>query len=1328
MSDEKGASPPSRGGSLNEKAAVEGNNTVVDVPKANAGGKEGDDQVDIETALSKLPPDEAEILRAQLQIPDNPISYFTLYRFMDKNDAIILVLSAIAAIGSGAVMPLMTVIFGDLTGTFGGLFMGTVSKEDFMDEVGSLAIQFIYLFIGLFIGTYGLNTGFTHSGETLTAKIRVAYMKSIMRQNTGYYDRIGAGEIAVRITSDTALVQTALSEKVGMSLMSVAMFISAFVIGFTKCWKLTFILCSTVVALCIVIGGGSAFVIKYFRLNLQATGNGGTVAEEVFSSVRNCIAFGTEEKLAENYAVHLRAAEKWGRQTKIGTGFIIGGMMGVIYLNLGLAFWQGAMFVIRGDAEVSDVITTLLALMIGAFALAGVGPNITHIQNGVAAGSKIFSTIDRVSPIDPSDPSGQKLENVQGEITIKNIKFIYPSRPDVLVLPDFSLNIPAGKVTALVGPSGSGKSTIVGLVERFYDPVGGQVLLDGVSLRDLNLRWLRQNVALVSQEPTLFSVSIFENVAHGLIGTPHEFAAEEKKRELVVAACETANADAFIRELPEGYDTNVGQRGFLLSGGQKQRIAIARAIVGDPKILLLDEATSALDTKSEGIVQDALDRAAMSRTTIVIAHRLSTIRNADNIVVMNKGHIVEQGTHEQLMALQGEYAGLVEAQRIGKKLSAANDIDGYSTNSETEVEETGPDLEEQARIVAAEERAGAMSRKLSRTTTGHSVSSKVLRDQQAEEKPKHSIMSLCKMIYGLSRPEKWSLLAGSLLAILMGGGSPVQGVFFAKSVGALSLPPNMYDQMKKDASFWSLMFLMLGLVQFLVTSLSSTIFGLSAERLIFRVRDISFRTLLRQEMGYFDREENSTGEITSFLSTEANDIASMSGATLATILSGITTLVASVVISVVMSWKIGLVCTATIPLIISSGFLRMYLLRTAEANRAKTLAGAASFATECTAAIKTVTSLTRDEEICKAYHDILHKQTRKNLLSTLRTSALYAWAESITILMVALGFWYGGKLMSEGQINVEKFFISFTVILFGAQSAGQVFAFASDIGKARNSAEKVKTLVDRQPAIDVWSTEGQKPETITGEVEFRDVHFRYPTRPHVPVLRGLNLKVQPGQYIALVGQSGCGKSTTIGLVERFYDALHGQVLIDGVPITDYNLREIRKHIALVQQEPTLYQGTVRENVLLGTAGDDSTVSDEEIIQACKDANIHDFILSLPEGYNTQVGNKGGMLSGGQKQRIAIARALIRKPKILLLDEATSALDSESEKVVQAALDKAAHGRTTIAIAHRLSTIQKADQIYLFEAGRVAEQGTHDELMALGGRYADLVKLQALEEV
>jgi ATP-binding cassette, subfamily B (MDR/TAP), member 1 len=238
------------------------------------------------------------------------------------------------------------------------------------------------------------------------------------------------------------------------------------------------------------------------------------------------------------------------------------------------------------------------------------------------------------------------------------------------------------------------------------------------------------------------------------------------------------------------------------------------------------------------------------------------------------------------------------------------------------------------------------------------------------------------------------------------------------------------------------------------------------------------------------------------------------------------------------------------------------------------------------------------------------------------------------------------------------------------------------------------------------------------------VHFRYPTRPEQPVLRGLNLSVSPGQYIALVGPSGCGKSTTIALLERFYDPLTGGIFVDGKEISSLNVNSYRAHLALVSQEPTLYQGTIKENILLGAAHE---VTDDAIEAACRDANIYDFILSLPDGFQTVVGSKGTLLSGGQKQRVAIARALIRDPKILLLDEATSALDSESEAVVQAALDKAAHGRTTIAVAHRLSTIQKADVIYVFDQGRIAEQGTHAELMKKNGRYAELVNLQSLEK-
>ena len=1263
-----GAAPPTVSGfkstssnaddSSEDKTGAGKNETPTALEKADSRVLKPPPAEENRDPFKHLPADEAATLKIQVDTPEIKIGFTSLYRYASRADITILCVSAVCAIASGAALPLMTIIFGNLQGRFQDFFTGQLNKDDFMDTMSHLVLYFIYLAIAEFITTYISTIGFIYTGEHISSKIRAHYLESCMHQNIGFFDNLGAGEVTTRITADTNLIQEGISEKVGLTLAAVATFVTAFVIGFVEYWKMTLILLSTLFALMFIMGGGSRFIVKYGKQSVGAYAEGGSVAEEVLSSIRNCVAFGTQDRLAKQYDVYLTRAEGFGFRLKASLAMLIAGMMTVLYLNYGLAFYVGSNFLLDGTIPLSKILIVMMAVMIGAFNLGNIAPNLQAFSTGLAAAAKIYNTIDRVSCLDPSSDEGGKIDNLVGTIRLENIKHIYPSRPEVVVMEDISLVIPAGKTTALVGASGSGKSTIVGLVERFYNPVQGRVYLDDHDISTLNLRWLRQNIALVQQEPVLFGTTIFNNIAHGLIGSKHEHADDKEKKVLVEDAAKKANAHEFVTSLPEGYDTNVGERGFLLSGGQKQRIAIARAIVSDPKILLLDEATSALDTRSEGVVQAALDVASEGRTTITIAHRLSTIKDAHNIVVMSSGRIVEQGTHNELIEKRGAYYNLVSAQSIA------------AVKGPTEEEQDEIDAELDAQLVrkmsSAKNAAGPSSanatadleaslafdpddniqEKLNRSNTQKSVSSLAAQARKSPEEKNYGLGTLIKLIASFNKQEWKLVLVALFFSIICGGGNPTQAVFFAKQISTMSvvITDDNRAQVRHDAHFWCLMFLMLGLVEFFAFTIQGLIFARCSERLVHRARDRAFRTMLRQDISFFDKDENSSGALTSFLSTEVTHVAGLSGATLGTILTVTTTLIAALTLSIIIGWKLALVCTATIPLLLGCGFFRFWMLAHYQRRAKRAYEGSASFAAEAITAIRTVASLTREEDVLDNYRASLAKQLHTSTLSVLRSSTLYAASQSLTFLVLALGFWYGGKLLSEGAYTMFSFFLVFQAVIFGAQSAGTVFSFAPDMGKAKQASAELLKLFDRHVVIDAWAETGDHV-TSHENIEFRDVHFRYPTRLEQPVLRGLDLTIRPGQYIALVGASGCGKSTTIALLERFYDPLSGGIYLDGKEISTLNVNEYRKGIALVSQEPTLYMGTIKENILLGASGD-KEVTDADVEYACREANIYDFIMSLPEGFHTLVGSRGALLSGGQKQRIAIARALIRDPKIL----------------------------------------------------------------------------------
>ncbi|KAJ3406830.1 GTPase-activating protein [Chytridiales sp. JEL 0842] len=1269
------------------------------------------------------------------------IRYKELFRYATRLDRIMMTVGMLFSCASGIAMPLTTIAFGNLVNVFAlpppitptmppseRLTIIAAWQEDLMSQVRTNSLFFLYLAVGSFVATYIYMALWITTGARITHHTRENYLKAVLRQNIGWHDSEGAGEVATRITTDMHLIQDAISEKVPVAASQFFTFLSAFGVAFYRSFRLTLVLLSVLPFIVGSVGILTFFNSKFQTQILNIYSQAGSVAEETISALRTVTAFNAQKKMCTRYDAELGGARAAGVKKSIAMGFGLGFLFMVIYFAYALAFYYGSVLLQDNLIDAGTVVNVFFSVLIGAFSLGQIAPEMQAIMLGVGAGTKIFYTLNRIPPIDTHNPGGETIpaDEVKGNIELKKVVFTYPARPDVKILKGIDLSIKAGTTVALVGQSGSGKSTIIQLLERFYDAESGTVELDGRPLTSLNLIWLRHQIGYVSQEPTLFEGTVAENVSQGLLGTAYEQSMWEKKLELVKDACRMANAHDFILKLPQGYETQVGERGLLLSGGQKQRIAIARAIVKNPKILLLDEATSALDTTSERIVQAALDNAAKGRTTIVIAHRLSTIKNADQIICMARGEIIEQGSHDELVSINGFYKKLVDAQQLIQ-----------NENEKKKEEEPEPQQNrtaDRAYMSTKSNKLPGMNKSLglsgSRLIMNEALGSlgNLTTDEEAgvkiKKNPHHlSTYYIVRRIFSYNRPELAYIIVGVIASTISGLVMPAFAVFFSTMLQSFSDPE---PERTQNIRFWAAMFVVIGLIVGFANYLQTAMFGIANEYLTERIRKLLFKAMLRQDVAYFDDEKHTTGVLTSKLSEDAQKVQGAAGVTLGTSLQLIATFLGGTIISLIYGWKLGLLAICCLPVLVIAAAVRMTILKHFADKSKEAYEQSAQVACEAVAAIRTVQSLTAEGKVFATYSMMLDQPLRDGYRNATLNTLLFAFSQSANFLTNAIIFYYGGHLIAYEGYSLRNFFVVLMSVIFGAQSAGRIFAFVPDFNKAKSAAVEILDIVDREPPIDSESTNGDQiqPQNVQGVVEFKDVRFVYPTRPNIKILRGLNVRVKPGQFVALVGSSGCGKSTTIGLLERFYDPLSGEVTLDGKDIKSFQLTEYRNVLGLVSQEPNLFDISIADNICFGLS---ERPSQEQIEKAAKEANIHDFIMTLPEGYNTRIGSKGSQLSGGQKQRIAIARALIKNPKVLLLDEATSALDAESEKVVQGALDKAAKGRTTIAIAHRLSSIQHADVIYVLKDGQVAEKGTHQELYDMKGLYHELVVQQDLEK-
>lgn len=1225
----------------------------------------------------------------------------TIFMHADGVDIFLMIMGLIGTVGDGFSMPVILYTTSKLMNDIGAT-SDTVDAQ-FTHSINKNALALCYLACGQLVACFFEGYCWTRTAERQASRLRARYLKAVLRQDVGYFDLhvTSISEVITSVSGDSLVIQDVISEKVPVFVMNVASFIGAYVAGFLMLWRLAIVGLPFVVILVIPGLMYGRTLMGIARKMREEYNKAGTIVEQAISSIRTVYSFVGESKTITEYSAALEGTVDLGLKQGLAKGLAIGSN-GLVFAIWAFMSYYGSRLVMYHGAHGGTVFAVGAATAIGGLSLGAALSNMKYFSEATAAGERILEVINRIPKIDSDNMEGEILENVSGEVEFKHVEFAYPSRPESIIFKDLNLKIPAGKAVALVGGSGSGKSTVIALLQRYYDPVGGEILVDGVGIEKLQLKWLRSQMGLVSQEPALFATTIKENILFGK---------EDGSMEEVIGAAKAANAHNFISQLPQGYDTQVGERGVQMSGGQKQRIAIARAIIKAPRILLLDEATSALDSESERVVQEALDKASVGRTTIIIAHRLSTIRNADLIAVVQDGEIRETGSHHDLIQDQNSlYSILVHLQHSQK-----NSVPLSTSINHKVASLSNSDIN------------STSSRRLSMVSRSSSTNSRGGEYVNVDHKhPSEQIFPVpsFKRLLAMNLPEWRQAVLGSCGAILFGAIQPVYAFAMGSMISVYFLPE--HGEIKEKTRIYALCFVGLAVLSFMFNIIQHYNFAAMGEYLTKRIRERMLSKILTFEIGWFDQDENSSGAICSRLAKDANVVRSLVGDRMALVVQTLSAVIIACTMGLVIAWKLALLMIAVQPLVIVCFYCKRILLKNMSSKAIKSQDESSKLAAEAVSNLRTVTAFSSQSRILKMLEKAQEGPRRESVRQSWYAGIGLGISQSLMSCTWALDFWYGGKLIADGEISSKALFETFMILVSTGRVIADAGAMTNDLAKGSDAVGSVFAVLDRYTLIEPEDPDGHKPEKVTGHVELRDVDFAYPARPDVAIFAGFTIKIEAGKSTALVGQSGSGKSTIIGLIQRFYDPLKGSVKIDGKDIRSFHLRSLRKHIALVSQEPTLFAGTIRENIIYGASEETDEI---EIIEAAKAANAHDFITGLKDGYDTWCGDRGLQLSGGQKQRIAIARAILKNPAVLLLDEATSALDSQSEKVVQDALEHVMVGRTSVVVAHRLSTIQSCDTIAVLDKGRVVEKGNHLALLAKGstGAYYALVNLQRRTE-
>jgi ABC-type multidrug transport system fused ATPase/permease subunit len=911
----------------------------------------------------------------------NPLktSYFALYRPLeDLESRAILAAGLILSIAAGVPIPLIGVILGRIINNF----------PPAEDELNTRLVQLMGVAVAYFAVTWGWSVCWALVGERLSRKTRENLLERALGMDMAYFD-VEAPNMTNILTEKTQTIQLGTSEKAGIFIASISYFLSAFTVGFVLNPRLTGVMLATVVpSMAAIVYLGTKAVTVFSKQATNFTDKAAALAESAIRAVQVVQAFGISEQLAQDHLECLRQSLRAGIKKSIVGASMLGSVWFVAYSANALAFWYGNRLRLASDnpsGEAGTIYAVVFLILDASFVVGQIGPFIQTFALAAAAGQTVFSVLDRSpSEIDVYSNEGKECEasHFKQDIRLHHVSFVYPARPTARVLDDTSLRFRSGMVTGVVGPTGSGKSTVTSLLLRLYDPSSGQVTLGEDDIRTFSVSTLRSHMALVTQNPVLFTGTILDNIKHGLSTSEQENLKDEEIVERCTAAAVEAHCD-FIDRLPDGLHTKIGSgHHSQLSGGQKQRITLARALVGNPSLLLLDEFTSAMDATSEAIVVENLKRSSAStgRTTIIIAHRLVTVRDADCILVLKDGTLVEEGPHEELVKANGLYSELIKAQKFDKThdLSAKPSLASISQplgNGETTSESGNRDVHEDTKL------------------------------RGLQEKPSMSSGQLIKRSLRLSRNEFPAISLGLLCSIVSGSIIIGEAVVFGNLVELLNDRADP-SRLESRVALFSLMFFFLSIVALVSHTCGGSAFGVVSENLVVRVRDKSFRTILMQDISWFAKPGHSHHALMSRLNMDSGHLSGLSGVILGTFFSISTSVVGGIILSHIVAWKIAIVLLSAVPIMLLAGFLRLRILAKAEERHQSSYTAAAALASEACAGIQTVAALGRERDVLQMYRAAIQKPYEESLRFAVMGNILLAFSLSVTYFVYALAYWW----------------------------------------------------------------------------------------------------------------------------------------------------------------------------------------------------------------------------------------------------------------------------------------------------------------------------------